>query len=226
MLFGEKYEDVVRMIQFDTSKELCGGTHVNATGEIGLFKIISEGSTSSGVRRIEALTGIQALSYFNEKVSLVHDLANLIKTKDLSKAVKHLMSEKKELEKQIIVLKKANFATVKESLLDSVVQLNEIRFIGQEVKMDANDMKTISFMLRNEKNLAVVLASKSDNKAFLSIMLTDDLVGKGLSAGVIINKIAKEIEGGGGGQSFFATAGGTKVSGITDALIKARKLFK
>ena len=155
----------------------------------------------------------------------MHDLATLIKNNNLSKGVKQIVEEKKLLEKQVLSLKKANLTNVKESLLESAVQLNGVRFIGQEVEMDADDMKRISFMLRKEENLAMVLGTKSDKKALLSIMLTDDLVTKGLSAGVIINEIAKEIQGGGGGQSFFATAGGTKASGIANALIKAKELL-
>ncbi|MDC0204529.1 alanine--tRNA ligase [Flavobacteriales bacterium] len=225
MLFGEKYEDVVRMIQFDKSKELCGGTHVSATGEIGLFKIISEASISSGVRRIEALTGIKALNYLNEQKDLVDDIASTIKNKDLFKGVKQLIADKKGLEKQISTLKKENAGNLKEDLLQSAVKINGVRFIAKEVEMDTDDMKTLSFALRQEEKLAMVLGAIVGKKALLSVMLTDDLVKKGLNAGTIINEIAKEIEGGGGGQAFFATAGGSNPKGIAKALIKAKNLI-
>jgi alanyl-tRNA synthetase len=225
MLFGEKYEDVVRMIQFDSSKELCGGTHVNATGEIGLFKILSEGSTSSGIRRIEAITGIKALNYLNEKEDLVTNLGSIVKNKELAKGVKQLIADNKALEKQIATLKKANAGNIKEDLLKEATKVNGVRFIAKEVVMDADDMKTISFALRKEEKLAMVLGATVGKKALLSVMLTDDLVAKGLNAGTLINEIAKEIEGGGGGQAFFATAGGTNPNGIAKALIKAKNLI-
>lgn len=225
MLFGEKYEDVVRMIQFDTSKELCGGTHVNATGEIGLFKILSEGSTSSGIRRIEATTGANALNYLNDKESLLNEIAGFIKNKDLKKGVEHLIITNKTLEKQVITLKKANAGNIKDDLLSSAVEVNGIRFIAQEVAVDAEDMKNVSFALRKEENLAMVLAAKVEEKALLTVMLTDDLVAKGMNAGAMIREIAKEINGGGGGQPFFATAGGAKTSGIIAALEKAKGLI-
>ena len=225
MLFGEKYEDVVRMIQFDLSKELCGGTHVNATGEIGLFKILSEGSTSSGIRRIEAVTGVNALSYLNNKESLLHEVGELVKNKDLKKGVEQLITTNKTLEKQLTTLKKANAGNVKEDLLKSAVEVNGIRFIAKEVKMEDEDMKNVSFQLRKEDNLAMVLGTKAGGKALLAIMLTDDLVAKGLNADTMIKEIAQEINGGGGGQAFFATAGGTNLDGIKNALDKARNLL-
>ena len=225
MLFGEKYDDVVRMIQFDTSKELCGGTHVNATGEIGLFKILSEGSTSSGIRRIEATTGINALNYLSDKESLLNEIGGLVKNKDLKKGVEQLITTNKNLEKQITTLKKAIAANVKDDLLNSAVEVNGVRFIAQEVEMEAEDMKNVSFALRKEENLAMVLAAKVGEKALLTVMLTDDVVAKGYNAGAMIRDIAKEIEGGGGGQPFFATAGGANPSGIAAALEKAKGLI-
>lgn len=225
MLFGEKYDDLVRMIQFDTSKELCGGTHVNATGEIGLFKILSEGSTSSGIRRIEATTGANAFKYLNDKEALLNEIGALVKNIDLKKGVEHLITTNKNLEKQIAILKKANVGNVKDYLLNSAVEINGIRFIAQEVEMEAEDMKNVSFALRQEENLVMVLAAKVDDKALLTVMLTDNLVAKGYNAGVIIRDIAKEIQGRGGGQPFFATAGGANPRGIVAALEKAKEIL-
>jgi len=225
MLFGEKYEDVVRMIQFASSKELCGGTHVNATGEIGLFKILSEGSTSSGIRRIEATTGVNAMNYLNDKEALLTEIAGIVKNKDLKKGVEQLVASNKTLEKQITTLKKANVGNVKEDLLKEAIEVNGIRFIAQEVEMEAEDMKNVSFQLRKEENLVMVLAAKVGEKALLTVMLTDDVVAKGYNAGAMIRDIAKEIQGGGGGQPFFATAGGAKPSGIKNALQKAKEIL-
>ena len=225
MLFGEKYEDVVRMIQFDSSKELCGGTHVKATGEIGLFKIISEGSTSSGIRRIEAITGVSALAYLNKKEDLLNEISSVVKNKDVKKGVEQLITANKILEKQILTFKKSNAANVKADLLKDVVEVNNIRFISKQVLMEAEDMKNVSFALREEKNLVMVLAAKVDEKALLTVMLTDDVVAKGYNAAAMIKEIAKEINGGGGGQAFFATAGGFKLSGIAAALQKAKQIL-
>ena len=225
MLFGEKYDDVVRMIQFNTSKELCGGTHVNATGEIGIFKILSEGSISSGIRRIEATTAVNALNYLNDKESLLNEIGVLVKNKDLKKGVEQLITTNKTLEKQITTLKKANAGNVKDDLLKSAVEVNGIRFIAHEVEMEAEDMKNVSFAIRKEENLVMVLAATVGDKALLTVMLTDDLVANGMNAGEMIREIAKEIEGGGGGQPFFATAGGANPSGIAAALEKAKEII-
>jgi len=225
MLFGENYGDVVRMIQFDSSKELCGGTHVNATGEIGLFKILSEGSTSSGIRRIEATTGICALVHLNKKEELLNEIGGVVKNKDLRKGVEQLIAANKILEKQILTFKKSNLGNIKEDLLKDAVEVNGVRFIAKQVLMEAEDMKNVSFALRKEINLVMVLAAKGGEKALLTVMLTDDVVAKGYDAGTIIREIAKEIDGGGGGQVFFATAGGTKPSGIAAALEKAKEII-
>jgi len=225
MLFGEKYDDVVRMIQFDSSKELCGGTHVNATGEIGLFKILSEGSTSSGIRRIEATTGICAFAHLNNKEELLNEIAGIVKNKDLKMGVEQLISTNKILEKQISALKKSNAGNVQQDLLKDAIEVNGVCFIAKQVIMEAEDMKNVSFALRKEKNLVMVLAAKVDKKALLTVMLTDDIVAKGYNAGAMIRVIAKEIDGGGGGQAFFATAGGVKPSGIGAALQKAKEII-
>ena len=226
MLFGEKYDDVVRMIQFDSSKELCGGSHVNATGEIGLFKILSEGSTSSGIRRIEATTGTCALAHLNKREELLNEIASVVKNKDLKKGVEQLITTNKTLEKQISTLKKANAGSVNADLLKHVIIVNGIRFIAKQVLMDAEDMKNVSFALRKEKNLVMVLAAKFGEKALLTVMLTDDVVSKGYNAGTIIRDIAKEIQGAGGGQAFFATAGGAKASGLASALSRAKQIIE
>ena len=226
MLFGEKYEDVVRMIQFNTSKELCGGTHVAATGEIGLFKIVSESSVASGVRRIEAITGLKARKYLSDKETLINELKTSLKTNDIKKAVGDLILEKKSMQKELDKFRSANISNLEQELLSSATEINNIRCITQEVSLDGNQMKQIAYSLRKEHNLLMLLASKTANKAILSLMLTDDLIKKGLDAKNMINIIAKDIEGAGGGQSFFATAGGKNPNGIAKALEKIKLLLK
>ena len=226
MLFGEKYEDVVRMIQFNTSKELCGGTHVAATGEIGLFKIVSESSVASGVRRIEAITGLKARKYLSDKETLINELKTSLKTNDIKKAVGDLILEKKSMQKELDKFRSANISNLEQELLSSATEINNIRCITQEVSLDGNQMKQIAYSLRKEHNLLMLLASKTANKAILSLMLTDDLIKKGLDAKNMINIIAKDIEGAGGGQSFFATAGGKNPNGIAKALETIKLLLK
>ena len=226
MLFGERYEDVVRMIEFGSSKELCGGTHVLATVEIGLFKILSESSTSSGIRRIEAISGVEALNYLNKKEDLLSELSKLIKNKDLKKGLQELISTNKGLEKKLEKLKKSSLVSARKDLLKLASDSGGIRLIAQEVEMEAKDMKDMSFALRKENNLALVLASKLGDRVLLSVMLSDDLLKRDFHAGVIIKELAKEINGSGGGQPFFATAGGDDFSGIDAALLKVRQIIR
>ena len=226
MLFGEKYADVVRMIQFDTSKELCGGTHVNATGEIGLFKIISESSTAAGIRRIEAITGEKALAYFNAQGKVMDELSRLLKTKDVVKSVKELLTANKKKEKELEKLQKAKADGLLNELLDKSSKINGMNVIAEKVNLDAGTMKNIAFKLKKQDNLLVLLASENEGKANLMIMITDDLLkDKNLNAKALINEISPLINGGGGGQANFATAGGNNPNGIKEALEKLKNLI-
>ena len=226
MLFSEKYDDVVRMIQFDNSKELCGGTHVNATGEIGIFKILSEGSIASGVRRIEAITADDTLNYLNQTEDILKEISDLVKNKDPKSAVLQLMNSNKELEKKITFLKSKNSESIAKNILQSSDNINGINLVSKVVDMDAADMKSLSFKFRQEKSLIMVLASSEQKKAVLTVLITDDLVKKGLDASSFVKEIAKEIDGGGGGQKFFATAGGAKINGVDKALEQAKSIVK
>ena len=223
MLFSEKYEEKVRMIQFGSSIELCGGTHVKSTAEIGPFKILSEGSVASGIRRIEACTGEVTLDYFNYKVNLVDELSTILKSKDLRSTVDNLIARNKQLEKKIKKLNSSALSEIRNKILSEAIIIHEIRFIAKKVDLDMQSMKNISFSLRKEKSLFLLLASKIDNKVILSLLISEDLISnKGLNASVIIQDISREINGGGGGQSFFATAGGDKFEGIQNAFLKAK----
>ncbi|WP_353134912.1 alanine--tRNA ligase [Pseudopedobacter sp.] len=226
-LFGEKYGDYVRVITFDDnySKELCGGTHVGATGQIGYFKIVSESAVAAGVRRIEAITALKAEEYINNQSRLLTEIKELLKNpKDLTKSLETLLEENNKLKKEIekSVLEKAT--TLKERLKEKAKIVNGIKFIAQEIDLPSPDaIKNLAYQLKDIfDNLFLVLASSIDGKPNLTIMISENLVQeRGLDAGKIIRELAKEINGGGGGQPFYATAGGKNPEGLKIALEKA-----
>ena len=230
-LFGEKYGEYVRVITFDDeySKELCGGTHVKATGQIGYFKIISESAVAAGVRRIEAITGIGAENYINEQSKLVHQLKDLLKNpKDIGKSIESLLEEnsklKKELEKALI----EKSSGLKDELTKKVQNINGINLIAERVALpNADAVKNLAYQLKDiVSDLFLVLATEIDGKPGLTVMISENLVkNKGLNAGNIVRELAKEIQGGGGGQPFFATAGGKDASGLDKALAKANSFI-
>ena len=227
-LFGEKYGDYVRVITFDDefSKELCGGTHVKATGYIGYFKIIAESAVAAGVRRIEAITGIAAENYINEQSKLIHQLKELLKNpKDIGKSIESLLDENNKLKKEIekSILEKS--AGLKNELAKKVQNINGINFIAEKVALPNVDaVKNLAYQLKDiVSDLFLVLAADIEGKPNLTVMISENLVkDKGLNAGNIIRELAKEIQGGGGGQPFFATAGGKDISGLDKALEKAK----
>jgi len=230
-LFGEKYGDYVRVITFDAnySRELCGGTHVQATGEIGYFVIVSESSVAAGVRRIEAYTGDQAVIYARQHIDAVQEAKRMLKAKELKKAVEQLITEKQNLSKEIERLKAEKVSTIKKTLLDKKQEVDGVNYIVAKVELpDENTLKQLAFELRNQvENLALVLGAVVGSKALLAIMLSDSLVkDKGWHAANIVKEAAKEINGGGGGQPFFATAGGSKKEGLEQAIQKAKDLLK
>ncbi len=226
-LFGEKYGNHVRMITFDPSYsiELCGGTHVPATGQIGLFKIISEGGIAAGIRRIEAITAGKAEEWWNEKLSQLEEISDALKNpKDLVKGVKNLIEESHALKKEVAEFSKMKAGQIKTDLMSRAENINGIRFIAGIVDLDADSIKNLAFDLRSAgDDLFVVLASESEGKAGLTIALSDQLVReKKLNAGAIIRDVAKKVQGGGGGQPHIATAGGKDPSGIPAAFECAR----
>ncbi|HEY4322579.1 MAG TPA: alanine--tRNA ligase [Mucilaginibacter sp.] len=227
-LFGEKYGEYVRVITFDDefSKELCGGTHVKATGHIGFFKIITESAVAAGVRRIEAITGIAAENYINDQSKLVNQLKDLLKNpKDIQKSVESLLDENSRLKKEIekSILEKSS--GLKNELAQKAEKIDGISFIAQKVELpNADAVKNLAYQLKDIiPNLFLVLGVEIDNKPGLTVMIAENLVKeKNMNAGNIVRELAKEIKGGGGGQPFFATAGGSDVSGLTRALEKAK----
>src|SRR5690554_763759 len=230
-LFGEKYGNYVRVVTMDPefSIELCGGTHVLQTGMIGLFVIISESAVASGVRRIEALTGSAALRYFGEKINQSKQMSALLRGNNPIKALEDLITEntklKKELEKNLVE-KTRGF---KKELLNKIESIDGVNFIGQKVDLpNADALKTLAFSLRDSvDNLFLVLAADFEGKPNLSVMISENLIrDRNYNAGNIVRELAKAIQGGGGGQAFFATAGGKNIEGLQEAIDKGRAIIQ
>ena len=222
-LFGEKYGDVVRVIKFGTSAELCGGIHVPSTSHIGLFKIVSESAVASGIRRVEAISAEQAMSFYEDRLSMINELGAMLKTQDVMKSVSQLIEENQQLNKKVAQLNTAKAGDLKTDLLKEAKEINGVDFIAKSVELDAKAIKNLAFELtKSNDNLLLVLASQTDGKVTLTIALSEKLSqAKGLHAGNMVRELAQEIKGGGGGQAFFATAGGKDPSGIPTVLQKA-----
>ncbi|MBN3519467.1 alanine--tRNA ligase [Algoriphagus lutimaris] len=230
-LFGEKYGDFVRVITFDPSYsvELCGGTHVPYTSQIGLFKIVSEGSSASGVRRIEAITAKAAEASLRHQDHLVKELQELLKNpKDLKKALESLIQERNELKKEVESLQQEKAGAVKSELMKQFAEVNGVNTLIASVYLpNADSLKKLVYELKNEvENAFVILAADIDGKPQIAVIIEDSLVKeKGLNAGQIVRELAKEIKGGGGGQPFFATAGGKDLAGLENVVSKAKELY-
>ena len=229
--FGEKYGDFVRVIIFDPefSFELCGGTHIPSTGEIGVFKFISEGSVSAGVRRVEAVTGEKALEIMRQQEDTLNQLKDLLKgPKDVVKAVENLLEERTQLQKKIEALENEKIQQLKTQLLEKVKSYQTFNLVVEKVSVpSAESLKQLSYELREQvENLIAVFGTEIAGKPQISVFIAENVVqSSGLNAGSIVKDLAKEIRGGGGGQPFFATAGGSDASGLDKALEKAKELF-
>mgnify|MGYP001300259628 FL=1 len=215
MLFGEKYSDKVRVIQFDESKELCGGTHVSSTSEIALFKLISESSVASGVRRIEAMTGISAYKLLNEKYEVVSNAESLLKSQDIIDGIHKLISENKSLELKKNKLEKESLNNLVNALLLKSEKINNISFISNIVDIDSKNLKDLSFIFKNHQKTVALLAVFKDDKINVGLYISNDLINQELNAKIIISHIAEQISGSGGGQPHFAVAGGTNPNGFS-----------
>lgn len=234
-LFGEKYGDTVRVVTFDKnfSIELCGGTHVPATGQIGYFKITSESAVASGIRRIEAVTAVKAEEFINQQIGTLNQLKELLKNpKDVLKSIEQLQNENAELIRQAESLLKEKASFLKSELIGKIQKQNGINFIAEKIELNsAEAIKTLAFELKGQvENLFLVLGANVNGKPSLTVMLSDNLVKENpstpirtLHAGNIVKELAKEINGGGGGQPFYATAGGTNADGLSKALESAKK---
>ncbi|HLT53783.1 MAG TPA: alanine--tRNA ligase [Flavobacteriaceae bacterium] len=227
-LFGEKYGDTVRTIRFGQSIELCGGTHVKNTGDIWYFKIVSESAVAAGIRRIEAITNDAVKDYFEESHKAFSDIKGLLNnTQEPVKALETLQEENTQLKKQVEQLLKDKAKQVKTELKAAIKSVNGVNFLAQKLDLDAAGIKDICFELGSEfENLFLLFGAENDGKALLSCYISKNLVEeKGLNAGQIVRELGKYIQGGGGGQAFFATAGGKNPSGITEALNKAESFI-
>ncbi len=226
-LFGEKYGDTVRTIRFGESIELCGGTHVANTADIWHFKIVSEGAIAAGVRRIEAITSDAVRDFFEAQEQTLEAVRELLKNPaDPVQAVSHLQAENAELKKEVEALMRQKAAGLKEELKGAITTLDGARFLARQVDLDAGAMKDLVFQLGGEEdNLFLLLASEQDGKALLTCYISKELASaRGLNAGAIVRELGKHIHGGGGGQPFYATAGGKNPAGIPGAL-KAAEAF-
>ena len=226
-LFGEKYGDTVRSIRFGQSIELCGGTHVSNTANIWHFKITSESAVASGIRRIEAITGDAAKTYFEDQTELLEKVQQLLnQPQDTLKAIEGLQEDLASMKKEIQALAKVQLAATKAALEEELTEQNGISFLAKEVDLDGGAIKDLAFALgQNKDNLFLVLASKKGGKPVISCYISKALVAaKDLNAGAIVRDLGKHIQGGGGGQPFFATAGGKNPEGIPAALAAATDL--
>ncbi|MGL2963152.1 alanine--tRNA ligase [Flavobacterium sp. RSB2_4_14] len=228
-LFGEKYGDTVRMIEFGDSKELCGGIHVKNTAEIWHFKIISEGAVAAGIRRIEAITGDAVKEFFAQQENALASIKETLKNpQDTIKAVVSLQEDNAKLKKQIEQLLKEKAKNLKGELASQLQTINGIQFLAVQVDLNPEVAKDLAYELGTlGTNIFLVLATAEDDKPMLSCYISKELVAlKNLNAGTIVRELGKYIQGGGGGQPFFATAGGKNVSGIKEALEKAIDFVK
>jgi len=224
-LFGEKYGDVVRTIRFGNSIELCGGTHVKNTADIWHFKIKSEGAVASGIRRIEAITNDAAKEFYvRNNASFDQIKLALNNSSDPVKSLGDLKTENSKLKKQIESLLKDKAASMKGNLKDEIETINGIQFLAKLVDLDATGIKDLSFEIGQEfDNCVLIFGTENQGKALLSCYVSKGLVAsKGLNAGTIVRELGKYIQGGGGGQPFYATAGGKNPAGLQEALDKAK----
>ena len=230
-LFGEKYGEFVRVITFDPkfSVELCGGTHVKATGNIGLLKIVSESSVAAGVRRIEAVTADEAFEYLNGFYNEISQIKTQLKNpKDVVASIQTLVDEKHSLEKKLEVIYQQQANALKDILATKAVKSNDYTLVLERVSVpNADSLKNIAYALRNQfDDLLMILAADIEGKPQVAVMLGEKLEAtKKYHAGNMVKELAKEIDGGGGGQPFFATAGGKNIDGLDAVLQKAKLLI-
>ena len=226
-LFGEKYGDEVRVVQFGSSIEFCGGTHVSATGKIGMVKILSESSVAAGVRRIEAITGAKVEEMMDTIEDTLNELRQLFNNApDLKAAIRKYIEENAGLKKQMEAFMKEKEALVKGKLIGNAKDVHGVKVIKAVLPIPADSVKNIAFQLKGEfpTNLFVAIGSTDNGKPMLTVAVSEDLVATGINAGKLVREAAKLIQGGGGGQAHFATAGGKNVDGLSAAVDKLIEL--
>jgi alanyl-tRNA synthetase len=223
-LFGEKYGDKVRAIKFGSSMELCGGIHVTNTAQIWHFKIVGESAVAAGIRRIEAITGNAVKQYFADQENTLSQIRSAMKNpQDVLKSVAALQEENLKLKKELEGLMREKAKNLKSTLESQIKEVNGVRFLAAEISLGADAAKDLAYEIGGTgQNFFIVLATTSDNKPMLTCYISKELVErKGLNAGHVVRELGKHIQGGGGGQPFFATAGGKDPLGIATALEKA-----
>jgi alanyl-tRNA synthetase len=228
-LFGEKYGETVRVIQFGSSVELCGGTHVSATGNIGLVRVTAESSIAAGIRRIEAITGKAVEELLDKQQDTIGEAKELLNNApDILNALKKMTEENSELKKKMEVFQQVQIMALRDKLNAEAKEINGIKVIRFEGSLPAEQVKTLAFQIRNvhPEKLFFVAGCVADGKPSITVLLSDDLVANGLNAVNIARDAAKEIQGGGGGQPFFASAGGKNAAGIQAAINKALEAVK
>ena len=228
-LFGEKYGETVRVIQFGSSVELCGGTHVSATGNIGLVRVVAESSIAAGIRRIEAITGKAVEELLDKQQETIGEAKELLNNApDVLTAIRRLSEESADLKKQVEAFVHEKIMTLRDKLLAEATDVKGFKVVKYEGSLTADQAKTLAFQIRNvqTEKLFFVAGCVADGKPSLTVLLSDDLVAGGLNATNIAREAAKEIQGGGGGQPFFASAGGKNPAGIQKAIAKALEALK
>ena len=228
-LFGEKYGDTVRSVRFGNSIELCGGTHVKNTSSIWHFKIVSEGAIAAGIRRIEAITGDAVRKSYEKNDKVLQEIQDQLKgTKDPLKALISLQDENTKLKKEVQELLKLKAKNLKTTLIQKIEEIHGVQFLAHKIDLNAAGLKDLSFEIgKDRKNLFLLLATEQGGKVTLSCYISKELVqSRNLNAGQIVRELGKYIDGGGGGQPFFATAGGKNSEGIPLALEKAKEYLK
>ena len=226
MLFGEKYGDKVRIVNFGPSTELCGGTHASATGNIGFFKIVSESAISAGVRRIEAVTGEAAESVIYTAQDMVTSLEQMLHNPKVVQAIEKIVESNEALSREVEEMRKEKVATIAENLAKNTPLRGGVRLITHTSEYQSATLKDLAFALRQRmERMVMVVGNVFDGKPTLNIMLTDDIVAMGVDAGAVVREAAKLINGGGGGQKHYATAGGKNVDGLQAAIDKATEMI-
>ncbi len=227
MLFGEKYGDRVRMVRFGTSVELCGGTHTSATGNIGLFKIVNESAVSAGVRRIEAVTGKQAEAMVYAAEDAMRSVAEYLNNPQVLQAVKKMLENNESLSKEVETLRREQVAQFAEKILASTPERDGMQLFAAQSHRLPEFIKDLAYTLRaRSPRLVFVVGSENGGKPSLTVMLGESIAAQGVNAGAVVREAAKLMQGGGGGQAFFATAGGKSVEGLQAAIDKAVELIK
>jgi alanyl-tRNA synthetase len=229
-LFGEKYGDLVRVISFDKqfSVELCGGTHVQATGNIGYFRITSEGAVAAGVRRIEAISGEKSELLIREEAELLARIKEQLQgAKDPVKGILHLQEENQLLSRKLEAYAREKSKQIKQGLIAGIDEREGIKHIASVIDLDSAELvKNLAFELKNQfQDGMIILGSVNNGKPMITVALGDNLLERGFNAVTMIKELSKEINGGGGGQAFYATAGGSKAEGLEAAIVKAKQLY-